>query len=56
MENGKVRLDADDFKVLVSGGTVVYNGVEICLADIGYVRMLDIVQEALYSNDDPKLN
>lgn len=42
----RIRLDEEDFKVLVSGGEVSGNGYKIILADIGWNVMLDTIQNA----------
>ena len=43
----RFRLDATDFKTLVSGGVVKDYGLEIILADIGYDRMIEIIIESM---------
>lgn len=42
----RFRLDENDFKVLVSGGVLKDYGLEMILADIGYDRMIEIIEDA----------
>lgn len=37
----------EDFKTLVSGGVVKQDGCEIILQDVGYVRMIEIINKLL---------
>lgn len=39
----RISLSEEDFRTLVSGQIVQQDGVEIALKDIGYVRMLEII-------------
>lgn len=41
----RFRLDESDFKVLVSGGVLKDYGLEMILADIGYDRMIEIIED-----------
>lgn len=43
----RVLLGEKEFEELVSGKIVKQSGVEIALSDIGYVRMLEIIEPKL---------
>lgn len=43
----RVLLDEQDFIKLISGGIVEQNGIKIALQDIGYARMLEIIEPKL---------
>lgn len=43
----RVSLTEEDFEKLVGGEIVECEGVEICLQDIGYYRMISILQDKL---------
>lgn len=45
----RVLLGEQDFNDLVSGRIVKQNGVEIALSDIGYARMLEIIEPKLHN-------
>lgn len=46
-----IMLDEDDFSTLVSGGVLTEGDVQMILADKGSSRMLDIIRDALQSQD-----
>lgn len=43
----RILLGDDEFNRLVSGEIVKVDGVEIALSDIGYARMLEIIEPKL---------
>lgn len=40
-----ILLNEEDFRNLTKGETVEKNGVRIALQDIGYIQMIDILEE-----------
>ena len=43
----RVLLGEEEFTKLISGGIVEQNGVKVALQDIGYARMLEIIEPKL---------
>lgn len=43
----KISIDEQDFKSLINGDMVIKDGskIQICLKDIGYVRMKNIISD-----------
>lgn len=46
----RIRLDEDDFRLLIAGKIVDRGTTEIALADIGFDRMLDIIDRLRCKN------
>jgi len=48
----RIVLDQDDFDKLSRGEVIKKESVEIALSDIGYYKMIDILEHNLYGSDE----
>mgnify|MGYP001070776318 CR=1 FL=1 len=48
----RIRLDEKDFKALIAGEAIEKDGAKIILADIGYHRMLSLIESQMNAKFD----